>query len=293
MDTDKPEIAEQDITENNSEKTTQKKADVSEKEMSFWDHVDELRGVLVRAAIGVVAAMIVVFMNKNFVFDTLIFAPKSSDFIIYRWMCQLSEKLSIEALCPEAFNIDLINIALSGQFFTHLSTSFWLGLIIAFPWVIYQLWRFVRPALYENERRHSTRAFFFCSFLFFLGILVAYFIVFPLTVRFFATYQLSDAGYVPNQISLTSYIGTFTTLTLSMGIVFEMPALLYILSKIGIVNKKFLRKYRRHAIVIIAILAAVITPTADPFTMTIVAVPILLLYEFSIWIVKGEKEQSN
>ncbi|MDR1054463.1 MAG: twin-arginine translocase subunit TatC [Prevotellaceae bacterium] len=287
MESNKPEVIEQNIIVNPPKPQGPKKPDISEKEMSFWDHLDELRGTLFRGAIGIFVAMIVVFLNKGLVFDTIILAPKSSDFIVYRFLCYLGNKLSFAALCPDSFNIELININLAGQFFMHISTSFWLGLVLAFPWVIYQLWLFIRPALYEHERSHSTRAFLFGSLLFFLGVAVAYFMVFPLTIRFLGTYQVSAEGLVPNQISLTSYISTFTTLTLAMGIVFEMPVLLHILSRLGIVTKKFLRKYRRHAIVVIMILAAIITPTADPFTMIAVAIPILGLYEFSIWICKS------
>ena len=285
MEDNKPEIVNQDIIIPDTEEPKKPKID-DEKEMSFWDHLDELRGTLFRAAIGIFVAMIVVFMNKSLVFDNIILAPKSSDFIVYRFLCYLADQLSFPALCPGTFNIELININLSGQFFIHISTSFWLGLVLAFPWVIYQLWRFIRPALYEHERKYSTRAFIFGSFLFFLGIAVAYFVVFPLTIRFLGLYQVSSEGLVPNQISLTSYINTFTTLTFAMGIVFEMPIVIRILSLIGIVTKKFLRKYRKHAIVVIMIVAAIITPTADPFTMFAVAVPIYALFEFSIWICK-------
>jgi sec-independent protein translocase protein TatC len=286
MEDSKPEVVNQEIIVPDKEEPKKIKID-DEKEMSFWDHLDELRGSLFRAAIGTLVAMIVVFLNKGLVFDTIILAPKSSDFIVYRFLCYLGEKISFSALCPDPFNIDLININISGQFFIHISTSFWLGLALAFPWVIYQLWLFIRPALYEHERRHSTRAFLFGSFLFFLGVLVAYFMVFPLTIRFLGMYQVSGEGLVPNQISLTSYIGTFTTLTFAMGIVFEMPIVISILSRIGIVTKKFLRKYRRHAIIVIMFLAAIITPTADPFTMIAVAIPIYALYEFSIRICKN------
>ena len=287
MEDNKPEIVEQDIVVRPPETEEPKKPDISEQEMSFWDHLDELRGSLFRAAIGIFIAMIVVFLNKGLVFDTIVFAPKSSDFIIYRWLCSLADKWNFPALCPEPFNIELQNIILSGQFFTHISTSFWFGLVIAFPWVIYQLWRFVRPALYEHERRHSVQAFFFGSLLFFLGVLTAYFLVFPLTIRFFSGYHLSNELLVANQITLKSYISTFTTLMLAMGLVFEMPILLYVLSRVGIVSKNFLRKYRKHAIIVIMIIAALITPTADPFTMFAVALPILALYEFSIWICKN------
>lgn len=292
MEDNKPEIIEQNIVVSN-QKNEEPKHDISEQEMSFWDHLDELRGTLFRSAIGIFVAMIVVFANKGLVFDTIILAPKSSDFYTYRFMCYLADKLSIAGLCPESFNIELININLAGQFFMHISTSFWLGLVLAFPWVIYQFWRFIRPALYEHERKHSTRAFFFGSFLFFCGVAVGYFMVFPLTIRFLGTYQISAEGLVPNHIALSSYISTFTTLTFAMGLIFEMPMVLHLLSRVGIVTKGMLRKYRRHAVVVIVILAAIITPTPDPFTMFAVAIPIYLLYEFSIWVCRSAPKNAS
>lgn len=256
---------------------------LDQKEMSFWDHLDDLRSTLFRIAIGILAGMILVFANKGIVFDRILLAPTNSDFIIYTSLCKLADAVAMPSLCPDAFNVKLINTTLSGQFFTHISTSFWLGLLLAFPWVIFQLWLFVRPALYDHERKAATKAFTFGSGLFFVGVLTGYFLVFPLTVRFLGMYSVSDVpDAVPNTITLSSYIDVLVILTLSMGLVFEMPVLIYLLSRLGIVNKKFLRKYRKYAIVIILILAAVITPTADPFTMLVVSVPILLLYEFSI-----------
>lgn len=264
-----------------------KQQDAPKKEMSFWDHLDDLRWTLMRIAIGIVICMGLVFSNKNFVFDDIIFPPKSSDFVVYRMMCKLADYFNFPDLCPEPFNIHLINTTVSGQFFTHLSTSFWLGFVLAFPWIIYQLWLFIRPALYDNERRYATWAFLCSSFLFFVGALVCYFVVFPITIKFLGTYQVSETiDSVPNLITLDSYINTLVILTLSMGLVFEMPILFFILSQIGIVRRSFLRQYRRYAIVIILILAAIITPTVDPFTMIVVSIPILLLYELSIWVCK-------
>lgn len=255
------------------------------KEMSFWDHLDDLRWTLMRITIGVIVCVILVFMNKGLVFDTIVFAPGSSDFVVYRALCSLAEKLSFPDLCVEPFKISLINTTVSGQFFTHISTSFWFGLILALPWIFYQLWLFISPALYSHERKYARRVFAAGSFLFFMGTAVSYFIVFPITIKFLGTYQLSDIpGAVPNLITIGSYIDTFIILTMCMGIVFEMPIVIYFLSKIGLVSKSFLKKYRRYAVVIILIISAVITPTADPFTMLVVSIPILLLYELSIYV---------
>ncbi len=248
--------------------------------MTFWEHLDELRKVLFRSAIVVIVLMIIIFLNKDFVFDKIIFAPIDSDFILYKWFGALSVLLSYPAIAPEPFHLDLINIELSAQFFTHVNISMTLAFILAVPYILYQLWNFVKPGLYEKEKRAINKAFGFAGILFFIGVLVGYFFVFPLTVRFLGTYQVSD--WVVNQISLKSYISMFTWLILIMGIVFEMPALASILSRIGIINKSFLKKYRKHAFVFLIILAAVITPSGDAFTLFVVGAPLYLLYEFSI-----------
>jgi sec-independent protein translocase protein TatC len=254
------------------------------KEMSFWDHLEVLRRMLFRSAVVVVAAMVVVFLNKSLVFDVIIFGPRTSDFVLYHWMCQLGEWLGWPGFCPDAFSISIININMAAQFFTHISTSFWLGLVLSFPYIIWELWKFVAPALYTHEKRGVRRAFAFSSLLFFVGVLIGYTFIFPLSIRFLGTYQVSDI--VANEISLNSYISMFVTLILTMGLVFEMPVLAHVLSRFGIITRKFLRKYRRHAIIVVLILSAVITPSADAFTMIMVAIPLYLLYEFSIVVCK-------
>ncbi len=256
------------------------------KEMSFWDHLEELRRMLFRMAAVLLALMVVVFMNRSLVFDTLIFGPRTSDFILYHWMCSLGQWLQMPGFCPDDFSISIININMAAQFFTHVSTSFWLALVLGFPYIIWELWRFVSPALYAHERRSVERAFMFSSLLFFAGVVVGYMFIFPLTIRFLGTYQVSEI--VANQISLDSYIGMFVTLILTMGLVFEMPVLAHVLSRMGIVTRAFLKRYRRHAIVVLLVLAAVITPSADAFTMFMVAVPLYVLYEFSILVCKKD-----
>lgn len=248
--------------------------------MTFWEHLDELRKVLFRSAFVVIVLMIVIFLNRNFVFDKIIFAPIDSDFILYKWFGALSVLLSYPAIAPEPFHLNLINIELSAQFFTHVNISMTLAFILAVPYILYQLWNFVKPGLYEKEKKAINKAFGYAGILFFIGVLVGYFFVFPLTVRFLGTYQVSD--WVVNQISLKSYISMFTRLILIMGIVFEMPALASILSRMGIISKSFLKKYRKHAFVFLIILAAVITPSGDAFTLFVVGAPLYLLYEFSI-----------
>ncbi|MDR0421046.1 MAG: twin-arginine translocase subunit TatC [Prevotellaceae bacterium] len=256
----------------------------SNHEMTFWDHLEALRRMLFRVIIIIVVFMIVVFFSKDFIFGSVIFSPSSSDFCLYRWLCQLGEKLNMPEFCPSPFKIEIININLSAQFFTHMSTSFWLGLILAFPYFLYEIWRFVCPALYKKERRYIRIAFGFGGILFFMGVMLGYFVVFPLTLKFLGTYQVTEA--VVNQISLHSYISTFTSLILIMGIVFEIPMVALVLSKLGVIRRQFLRKYRKYAIVCSLILSAIITPSGDAFTMMMVACPLILLYEFSILVVK-------
>ena len=251
-------------------------------EMTFWDHLDELRRVLFRSAVSVFVFLVVIFPNKKFIFDKIIFAPVNDDFILYKWFESLSALLGIPAMKPAPFSIELINIELSAQFFTHVSVSLTLAFILSIPFILYQFWGFVKPGLYDKEKRSVQQAFGFASILFFAGVLVGYIFVFPLTLRFLGTYQVSD--WVANQISLHSYISMFTWLILIMGVVFEMPALAAILSRLGIISKSMLKKYRKHAFTILIIVAAIITPSGDAFTLFIVGTPLYMLYEFSILI---------
>ena len=246
--------------------------------MTFWEHLDELRKVLFRSAIVIATLMAAIFMCKGFVFDTVVFGPISSDFVLYRLIDKVLLLMGMPAL-PE-FKLSLINIDLSAQFFIHISTTFYLSLVLSTPFIIYQLWSFVKPALYEHEKRAAKGAFAFAGILFLMGVLVGYYLIFPLTLRFLGTYQVS--AEVANQISLQSYISMFTWLILIMGVVFEMPSLALILSKIGILTKDFLKKYRRHAFVLMLVVAAFITPSGDPFTLMAVGLPLYGLYELSI-----------
>ena len=254
-------------------------------EMSFWDHLDVLRGVLIKIAVVVVAMAVVFFVLMPTIFDNVILAPCKGDFILY----QLFEKLTagipgLPQFTTDGFHVELINIQLASQFFIHMSTSFWLALVFSFPVVIYLLWSFVSPALYDHEKRGIKRAFGFGNLMFFLGVAVGYFVVFPVTLRFLADYHVS--AMVPNQISLDSYMDTFLMLIFIMGIIFELPLLAWLLGNIGVLKRSFFKKYRRHAVVVLLILAAFITPTGDPFTLTIVFLPIYMLYELSAWLVK-------
>ncbi len=246
--------------------------------MTFWEHLDELRKALFRSALVMAVLMAVIFTAKDFVFNDIVFAPVNSDFVLYRWIDLVLRYFGLPALEP--FKIDLINIELSAQFFIHISTTFYFSLVLATPFILYQLWLFIKPALYEKEKKVVTQAFSFAAVLFFLGVLAGYYIIFPLTLRFLGTYQVSEN--VANQISLQSYTGMFTWMILIMGLVFEMPSLAAILGRLGILTRSFLKKYRRHAFVALLVLAAFITPSGDPFTLIAVGLPLYALYELSI-----------
>ncbi len=253
------------------------------KEFTFWDHLEELRKVLFRVLAVVTAFTIVVFLNKAIVFE-IVLAPHRSDFVLYRFFCYLGTLFSVPSLCPEAFHVQLINTQLASQFLIHMSISFYMGLLLSFPYILYQLFRFVSPALRENERRYSLRIVTFSSLLFVAGMFICYFLIFPLSFRFLATYQVSEE--VSNIITLSSYMDTFMMLMLMMGVVFEIPVVCWFFAKIGFLQDSYMKKYRKHAVVIILVIAAIITPTTDVFTLTIVFVPIYILYEVSIWIVR-------
>lgn len=263
-------------------------------EMTFWDHVEALRGVLLRAGVVLVVLTVAFFVMMPRIFDTVILAPCSGDFITYRFLGVIG---GMGPLMPdmsaEGFHVELINIQLASQFFIHMSTSFWLAVVFAFPVIIYLLWGFVAPALYTDEKRGVGRAFFFGNLMFFVGVAVGYFLVFPLTLRFLADYKVSEM--IPNQISLDSYMDNFLVLILVMGIIFELPLLAWLLGRMGVLTRGFFSKFRRHAIVVLLILAAVVTPTGDPFTLMVVFLPIYGLWELSAWLVPlaGDDDEAD
>lgn len=261
-------------------------------EMSFWDHLDVLRGILIKIAVVIVVMAIVFFALMPTIFDKIILAPCNGDFVLYRFFEKVTSGIpGLPQFSASGFHVELINIKLASQFFIHMSTSFWLALVFSFPIVIYLLWSFVSPALYDHEKRGIKRAFAFGNLMFFLGVAVGYFVVFPITFRFLADYHVSDM--IPNQISLDSYMDTFLMLIFLMGVIFELPLLAWLLGKIGVLKRSFFKKYRRHAIVVLLILAALITPTGDPFTLTVVFLPIYFLYEMSAWLVKNDDAKSD
>ena len=234
--------------------------------MSFWDHLDVLRGTLFRSALSVFLASIVMFCFKDFLFGKVILAPSRPDFFMYK-------------ILGGGVSMQLINTEVSAQFFVHLKVSFICGLVIAFPYIIYEIWKFIAPALYDNEMRSVRKAFLGSALLFYAGVATGFCLIFPVTLSFFQGYTVSDA--IANTITLNSYISMFSSMVILFGIVFEFPVLIAIWSNMGIVTREMLTKYRKHAFVGVLIVAAVITP-ADPFSMLIAAAPLYLLYELSV-----------
>ena len=252
-------------------------------EMSFLGHLEALRWHLVRAVGVVMVLALTWFFLKELLFDGILLAPKNPQFLTYRILCHLSDRLQLgEDLCIREIPFRLIATDISSQFTTHMWVAFVAGLVTGFPYVVWELWRFIQPALHEKERRYANGIVFYTSFLFITGVLFGYYIITPMTVNFLGNYQVSTE--VQNMISLDSFISTVTTMTLITGIVFELPIVVYFLSKVGILSPKFMRDYRKHAIVVILILSAVITPTSDATTLIMVAIPLYILYEVSIFV---------
>ena len=239
--------------------------------LTFWDHLDELRAVLIRILVITAIAAVASFCLKEELF-AVVLAPRSSDFITYRVM-------GVEPFC-----INLMNTGLTEQFMIHLRTALYAGVLVALPYILYQLFRFVSPALYDHERRYATLLVGSGYMMFMMGTLLNYLLIFPLTVKFLGTYQVSPD--VANMLTIQSYIDTLLMMNFVMGIVFELPVVFWLLGKMGLVTAQIMSQWRRHAVVVILIVAAIITPTTDAFTLCLVALPIWLLYEMSIWIVR-------
>ena len=254
--------------------------------LTFWDHLEVLRWALFRVAAVLFVIMIGLFVAMPHIFNSFVLGPTTSDFFLYRWLSVLGNSLPfLPDFSAGDYRVDIININVASQFLTHISTSFWFSLVIAFPYLVYEIWKFIAPALYENEKTSVRLAFLFGTVMFFIGCAVGYSLVFPFTFRFLTEYQLS--AEITNQISLNSYMGSFMMMIFMMGLVFEIPLLAWVLSKLGLIDKAFLKQYRRHAVAVLLILAAAITPTGDPFTLSIVFIPLYLLYELAIKVVRN------
>lgn len=249
--------------------------------MSFIEHLEALRWHILRSLVAIVAVGIVVFLAKDFVFDTIIFGPKELDFISYRLLCQAATWLQMENLCIEKISFTVVNLDMAGQFLTHIKVSFILGLIVAFPYVFWEFWRFISPALYDNERQHARGLVAICSFLFLFGVAFGYYIITPFSVNFLGAYRVSET--VESTINLGSYINVIAMIALATGIIFELPVAAYLLSKLGLLTPDMMRQYRKHAFIITLFVSAVITPP-DIASQVITSIPILILYEISIHI---------
>jgi sec-independent protein translocase protein TatC len=252
---------------------------VEDENLTFWDHLDELRGALLKIIGVAVLFGVVAFVFKDLLFD-IVLAPSKSDFVTYRLFNRLAE---FTGSAVADFKIDLVNISLAQQFIIHMKTALYAGLLCASPYIIYAILSFISPAFYAHERRYVYTLVASGYLMFVAGVLLCYFVIFPLTFRFLGTYQVS--AEVVNMISLDSYMSTFTGMSLMLGIVFEMPILCWLFAKLGILKAEFMRNYRKHAIVAVLVVAAIITPTSDIFTLALVSVPMWLLYEVSIKVV--------
>jgi len=273
-----------------------KKKGENNSEMSFLDHLEVLRWHIIRAAFGAFIFMVVAFFSRDFIFNEIILKPKNPDFPSNRFFKFLGEWISQYfpinpsslAINSKPFNI--VNIDMGGQFNSHISISIIAGLIIASPYIIWELWRFIKPALHQNEKRYASGAVFYISSLFIIGILFGYYVITPFSIDFLNTYVVSNE--VTNTIKLSSYIATVTTVTFASGIIFELPIIIFFLSKIGIMSPRFMKKYRKHAYIVLLIIAGIITPP-DVFSQILVSIPLILLYEISVLISRSVERKKK
>jgi len=271
------------MEEINNVSNRQPKNKKENREITFVEHLDELRSHLIRGIFAVLIFSVVAFLFKDFIFDKIILTPKDASFISNDLLCKIASKLSLPALCINQNEFKIINIDLGGQFKAHLLVSIIVGVMVAFPYLVYQLWQFVKPALKRREYIYARGMIFWVSILFTIGVLFGYFVIVPLAVNFLSNYSVS--AELENNINFASYFSTIATTSLGTGLVFEIPVASYVLAKIGILSPDFMKRYRRHAIVIAFILSGIITPP-DVFSQVLVAFPIIFLYELSILIVK-------
>ncbi|WKK59199.1 twin-arginine translocase subunit TatC [Sphingobacterium sp. BN32] len=265
-----------------------------ESEMSFFDHLEVLRWHIIRAVIAVTIFAILSFTFYDFVFNEIIMGPKNLDFWTYRMMCKVGDALNLAGFCVEKIPFNIINTELAGQFMLQINSCLLMAVALGFPYLLFEVWLFIKPALTDIERKSARGFVFYATVLFIIGALFGYYIVVPLSVNFLANVSLSEE--ITNQITIDSYLSTIATLTLGCGIIFLLPILIFILSKIGIMTPEFMRASRRYAIVIILVIAAIITPTADIITLLTVSAPMFILYELSIMVsanVKRAKEQAE
>ncbi len=264
--------------------------DEQEDEMSFLDHLEALRWHILRSLSAIVILMVVAFFSKRLLFHDIILAPSRPDFWTYRLLCKLSVILEQPFLCVEKLSFIIQSRTLTGQFTTHIGVSFVAGLVIAFPYVFWEIWQFVKPGLYPKERSMTRGSVFYVSLLFFMGISFGYWILSPLSINFLANYQIDES--IQNEIDLLSYIEMLVMMVLACGLMFQLPMVVLVLAKAGLVTADFLRMYRRHAILIIVVVAAILTPSPDMFSQIIVALPIYMLFEMSILLAARVERQA-
>ena len=260
--------------------------------MSFLEHLEELRWHIVRSAVSILVFAIIAFICSGFIVDGVLLAPKNPEFFTNRMLCRLSEFLHTPHLCINSAPLKMQNIKIAGQFSANIMIALYAGLIVSFPYIIWELWRFISPALYENERKYARGSVGWISVLFFMGALFGYFVIVPLTVHFLGGWQVSQE--IANQIDLDSYFGTISFIPFATGIIFELPVLMIFLTKVGLITPAFMITYRKHAIIVLMCVAAVITPP-DIFSMILVVMPLVILYEVSILLTKrtAKKYQQN
>lgn len=260
--------------------------------LTFWDHLEDLRWMLLRSIVAVFVFAILGFIVMPFLYEKYVMGPTNSDFFLYRYLCIVTSSIPfIPDFCDDNFHVEIVNINLASQFFRHMSTSFWLALILTFPYLVWEIWKFINPALYANEKNKVKTAFIFGTLMFFIGCLLGYAVIFPITFRFLATYQLSPD--IKNQISLDSYMDNFLMLIFIMGVMFELPLVSWLASKLGLLTRAFFKKFRKHAIIILLFVSALITPSGDPFTLMVVFVPLYILYEFSYFLVEPARPEEE
>jgi sec-independent protein translocase protein TatC len=252
-----------------------------EAEMTFLEHLEELRWHLMRSLIAIVLFAILVFLAKDFVWHHIILAPSRTDFWTYEMLCKVGDWLNREALCINELPFIIQSRKMTGQFTTHITTSALIGLIMSFPYVFWEIWRFIAPGLYDTERRNTRGAVFYVSFLFMIGVLFGYYIISPLSVNFLSHYNVDPS--ILNEFELTNYVSTISMIVLSSAILFQLPMIVYVLTKAGLVTPEGMKTYRRHAIVVILVLGALLTPP-DPISQVLIAIPLFGLYQISIYI---------
>lgn len=260
--------------------------------MSFLEHLEELRWHVIRSMAAILVLTIGAFIVAPWIFQHIIFAPARVDFPTFVWLCNLGHLFgSGDALCVQEIPLKIQSRYMTGQFSMHIVSSFVIGLIVAFPYVTWELWRFIKPGLYPREKKSSRGAVAAISFLFLLGVAFGYYIMSPVMISFLANYQISDM--IVNEFDITSYVGTIVGVVFGSGVLFQLPIVIFFLTKAGIVTPSYLRRYRKHAIVIILIIGAIVTPTADPLSQSLISIPLYLLYEISILISAGVVRQKE